>query len=79
MKINDIIAMIFGLTGLGLAFWEHEEFYGEIEFDKTGSGEWGTEEERTQYEERTLNTILRIIVGITSVLLVGFVYNHYRI
>ena len=47
MKINDIIAMIFGLTGLGLAFWEHEEFYGEIEFDKTGSGEWGTEEERT--------------------------------
>ena len=47
MKINDIVAMIFGLVGLGLAFWEHELFYGEIEFDKSGSGEWGTEEERT--------------------------------
>ena len=46
MKINDIIAMIFGLTGLGLAFWEHELFYGEIEYDKSVEGEWDTKEEQ---------------------------------
>ena len=79
MKVNDVFAMVFGLTGLILAFHEHELFYGQLEYDDSASGEWDFEVEEEQYEERTINTILRIIIGITSLLLVGLIYNHYRL
>jgi len=33
MKINDVIAMILGILGLMLAFWEYELFMGKLDWD----------------------------------------------
>ena len=37
MKVNDVIAMILGMLGLMLSFWEYELFYGELDWDETQS------------------------------------------
>jgi len=78
MKINDVIAMILGLLGLMLAIWEYERFMGKLDWDET-QDPWTYEVEREQYQEEALNTGLRVIIGLSSVVLGVLVYNHYRI
>jgi hypothetical protein len=80
MKINDVSSMILGLFGMSLAFYEHEIFFGKLNWDKEDeeTGRPYTVEEE-QYEERPASTALRLIIGLTTVLLVYTIYNHYRI
>lgn len=79
MKINDVISMFFGLLGLSLAFYEHEIFFGKLDWYTDEDGNLAYTVEREQYEEKPSNTALRVIVGFTSAILVYTVYNHYRI
>ena len=59
--------------------YEYELFFGQLRWEVNSGGVLTNEVTEKQYEEETINTILRIINGAISVILVGLVINHYRI
>jgi hypothetical protein len=81
MKINDVTAMFLGLSSVLLAFFETEDFYGELHWtgDIDANGEQMFTVVKTQYQEKPFNTGMRLVIGLSSVVLVGLIYNHYRI
>jgi hypothetical protein len=81
IKINDIISMILGIFGLVLAFFEVEEFYGELEWsdEKDDNGDLIYTVVREQHEETSKITTMRVFIGISSGILAITIMNHYNI
>jgi succinate dehydrogenase hydrophobic anchor subunit len=78
MMINDCMSAVLAFLGLFFTFYEVELFYGELDWeDQDGTLTYKVEEE--QYVERPGNTVLRVLTGITSVILAGLVIRHWYI
>eukprot|EP00357_Protocruzia_adherens_P011713 CAMPEP_0114990140 /NCGR_PEP_ID=MMETSP0216-20121206/10613_1 /TAXON_ID=223996 /ORGANISM="Protocruzia adherens, Strain Boccale" /LENGTH=459 /DNA_ID=CAMNT_0002353247 /DNA_START=259 /DNA_END=1638 /DNA_ORIENTATION=+ len=76
MKKNDIIAAALGIVGSSLAFFQTELYY---DFqDEYVPQEMNTVTTFHGYKTTPINTMLRVIITITTALLLVFIYRHYR-
>ena len=75
MKINDTISSILAYAGIIMAYFEYEEFYGSIV--NSNETDVALRTYKDQYIETPLCRCLRIIIGISSLLLCISVSIHY--
>lgn len=79
MKLNDASSVFLGILGMSLAFYEHEIFFGKLNWSTDDDGNNIYTVEEKQYEERPASTALRVFIMLSTLLLVYSVYNHYCI
>lgn len=75
MKINDTISSFLAYSGIIMAYFEYEEFYGYLE--NPNEPDLTLRTYKDQYIETALCRYLRIIIGISSVLLCISILIHY--
>jgi hypothetical protein len=67
------------MFGLALAYYDYELFYGQIDWNTDVASRWTYDVEREQYTEEPINIGLRLIVGLSSVVLCVLIVWHYKI
>jgi hypothetical protein len=75
MKINDSVSSFLAFLGIILAYFEYEEFYGNV--TNSDEDDVTLRTYTDQYVETSLCTILRVVIGITSSILCITIIVHY--
>lgn len=79
MKINDTISALLALSGIILAFFEYEDFYGNVTYEDGDEGTTIIKILEDQYVETSYNRFLRYIIGGTSIILCITIVIHYKL
>lgn len=79
IQIVDSVSAFLGILGIFLAYFEYENFCGDIVTSMDSSGSLIIQILSPQYVETSYNTMLRTIIGISSGLLCITIYFHHRL